>query len=500
MNRTAQQQTFVATVLDAARAGGGKNFCLRARAGTGKTSTVLELVDDYAKIFPNHEITLCAFGKKAADEMKEKLVKRGHTDWKKISASTVHSLGFGLLKFLFKCTPDDKKVLKLIDAQNDAVYREHSSNIARLVSFAKIEGFGFFNDVQIGDVGAWYRIADHYDINGFDDTSQMDDVIAAAQFIYKASLAQTDVIDFDDMILFPLVKNIRVRWQKDLLVIDEAQDTGRARQALLRKFIKPKGILIAVGDDRQGIFGFAGAQSDALDQLINGLDMQVLPLTVCWRCPRSVIAVAQQQVPDIEWAEGAIEGEVFSLDALPETLEPTDAILCRNTAPLVEQAYALLRRGVACKVEGREIGNGLLRMVNRWKVSSIDAFLNKLSNYQERETQKALARGNEAKAAEVEDRCATVRHICNACIERRQTQLDDVRQFINNMFGDDVKDVVTLATYHRSKGREWQRVFLVEHSTRCPSPYAKQPWQQHQEANLAYVAVTRSMHTLVYVR
>jgi len=58
---------------------------------------------------------------------------------------------------------------------------------------------------------------------------------------------------------------------------------------------------------------------------------------------------------------------------------------------------------------------------------------------------------------------------------------------------------VTLATYHRSKGREWTRVFLVEHSTRCPSPYARQPWQQNQEANLAYVAVTRAMATLVYV-
>jgi len=499
MNRTPQQQTFVNKIIAAARAGGGKNFALRARAGTGKTSTVLEMVDDYRKVFPNHEITLCAFGKKPADELSAKLKERGHTDWKKINASTVHSLGFGLLKFMFKSQVDDKKVLKLIDAQNGEVYREHSANIARLVSYAKIEGFGFFNDAQVGDTSAWYRIADHYDINGFDDTTQMDDVIAAAQHIYKASLAQTDVVDYDDMILFPLVKNIRVRFQKDLLVIDEAQDTGRARQALLRKFIKPMGIFIAVGDDRQGIFGFAGAQSDALDQLIEGLNMEVLPLTVCWRCPRSVIEIAQTMVPDIEWAPNAVEGEVLRMETMPDAMEPTDAILCRNTAPLIERAYALLRRGIACKVEGREIGTGLLRMVNRWKVSTIAAFLNKLTDYQEREMQKALAKGNEAKAAEVADRCETLRHICNACTDQRKTQLEDVREFINNMFGDDVKNVVTLATYHRSKGREWTRVFLVEHSTRCPSPYARQPWQQNQEANLAYVAVTRAMATLVYV-
>jgi hypothetical protein len=49
-------------------------------------------------------------------------------------------------------------------------------------------------------------------------------------------------------------------------------DIGRARQALISKFVKRHtGILLVVGDDRQGIYGFAGAQADALDQLIEEL-------------------------------------------------------------------------------------------------------------------------------------------------------------------------------------------------------------------------------------
>ena len=424
MARTVQKENFISAVLKAARNGGGKNFCLQARAGTGKTSAVVDLVDDYTAEFKSHEVTVCAYNKAAADELKVRLEKLG-VDWKKLNAATVHSLGFGLVRFAFKGVAVKQfKVRDLIEAQNAPVYREFTGAIEQLVGLAKIEGFGFFPDCNVGDASAWYKIADHYDVNGFDDTSSMDAVVQAAQHIYTLSLEQTDVIDFDDMILFPLVKKLRVRFQKDLLIVDEAQDTGRARQALLRKFVKPTGIMLVVGDDRQGIYAFAGAQADALDQLIEGLGAQVFPLTVCWRCPKAVIREAQKLVPDIEWAPDAAEGSVSAAEQMPDKMEATDAILCRNTAPLIVQAYALLRKGIACRVEGREIGTGLVKMVNRWKTAkTIDKFLVRLEDYKEREVQNALAKKNEAKAEEVRDRCETLVHLCNVCLEKKQSSL-----------------------------------------------------------------------------
>lgn len=77
--------------------------------------------------------------------------------------------------------------------------------------------------------------------------------------------------------------------------------------------------------------------------------------------------------------------------------------------------------------------------------------------------------------------------------------VDDVLEFIRSIFADGATNVITLATYHRSKGREWQRVILWEHYKRCPSKAAKQDWQRAQEDNLAYVAITRSMNTLLFV-
>jgi len=254
-----------------------------------------------------------------------------------------------------------------------------------------------------------------------------------------------------------------------------------------------------VGDDRQAIYGFTGADAAALDNLISSLRATVLPLTVTWRCPKAVVRLAQSIVPDIMAAPEAPEGLVEYLTELPATILPTDAILCRNTAPLIEIAYLLIRAGTPCKVEGRAIGDGLKQLANRWKVKSIDALLNRLDAYQEREVQKAMAKDQEQKAEQVIDKCETIRVICRACISKGQTTVRDVVAFIDGLFSDDVKGVTTLATYHRSKGREWQRVMLVRHNELCPSRAAKQQWQLDQEQNLAYVAFTRAQHTLAFI-
>jgi superfamily I DNA/RNA helicase len=501
MKLTTQQTTFVDAVVN-----GKGHKCMRARAGTGKTSTIIASVLPYIAKFPRHKIAICAFGKAIQVEIDGKLKALG-IDWKQCQAVTSHSLGFGPVRETFKDVKVDKfKVRDMLRAENARVFFQFSGAIGDLVHLAKLEGFGFFDDCQIGDVGAWYRMAEHYGVNGFDNTSDMDKVVEAAQYIYRKSLEKTDVVDFDDMVLFPLVYNLRVAYPKDLIYLDEAQDTSRARRALIKKFLTPGGRLMIVGDDRQAIMGFAGASANALDEMIEEMHAEVLPLTMTWRCPKAVVALAQRYVPDIQAADDAPEGVVLNVTELPVELRKTDAILCRNTAPLIDQAYALIRRGVACKVEGRDIGTGLLRMVDRWTaIKTVPAFLDKLEDWQARESQKAIAKGKEDKLTEIADKCDTLRVICSAVTanvkEHRSgaASLDDVRVFINNLFDDNVKGVLTLATYHRSKGREWPRVMLIEHATRCPTPYARQAWQLRQEDNLAYVAITRAQSDLVFV-
>lgn len=500
MKPTNQQQAFIDALLNTAA-----NLALVARAGCGKTSTILMGVAAQYAQNPRLEVLICAFNKAIEVEMSEKLKKAGY-DWKQVQAKTIHSLGFGLLRFLFKPEIDEKKVRKLVQAQNDDACQIYPQQVEQLVHYAKQAGFGFFPDQQIGDARAWYELADHYDVNGLDDTSEADSVVEAAQKVYRLSLAKTDTVDFDDMVLFPLVKNLRVKFAKDLVFVDEAQDLSPARQALIRKFVKPgSGRMVIVGDDRQAIYGFSGADSDALPNMIRQLRATVLPLSVTWRCPKAVVALAQTKVPDIEAAPEAPEGLVTKvttkedLDLLLAGLGPTDAILCRNTAPLVETAYKLIRAGKPCKVEGRAIGEGLINLARRWKVKTVDSLMNRLGVYQEREVQKALAKGNESKAEEVADRVGTLIEICMACVSQGKTAVQDVVDFIDNLFADGATNVTILATYHRSKGREWPRVILWQHAARCPSRAAKQDWQLAQEENLAYVAFTRAQEQVVFV-
>lgn len=536
---TAQQTAIMRELTESSN-----HLAIVARAGCGKTSTILMAVDAIADERPGAEVLVCAFNKAIADEVGEKLRERGHTDFRRTQAVTLHSLGLGLLKRAFNLTRDsidDKKVQKIVGSMTDGVnshevielHKQYGAQIIALTKMAKQAGFGFFSDLSISDVAAWQRLADHYDIDGLDDTTQAEEIIAAAQRVYSISLQRTDVIDFDDMILMPLIKNLRVRFTKDFVFLDEAQDLSRARQALARKFIGPDGRMIVVGDDRQAIYGFSGADAAALDNLIAQLGARKLPLSVTWRCPKAVVALAQTLVPDIEAAPSALEGQVLRIQharhLAPRTagqngpapsatsavasgapwysdpegpvgpLTKEDAILCRNTAPLVSLAFELIRAGIGCKVEGRNIGDGLKDLARRWRIKTTAQLRKRLEAFCERERQKALARGNEAKAEEVKDRVDTLVEICAACEAEGQTLVTDVVARIDAIFADDARGVVVLATYHRSKGREWPRVFLLEHAQRCPSKAARQPWQVKQEHNLAYVAFTRAQQALVFV-
>lgn len=510
---TAQQAAFLSALTDTQA-----NLALVARAGCGKTSTILLGVDAVAAQYPRAEQLVCAFNKSIADEVGAKLKEAGHTDWRTVQAATLHSMGFGLLKFAFKPQIDEKKVRILIaeavaagQQQQFASSADYNGSVERLglvleavgkqveelVRYAKQSGVGYFADLPIDQDKTWQDLADHYDVDGLDDQPN---AFGAARVIYQRSLHQTDVIDFDDMILFPLIKNLRVKYGKDFIFLDEAQDLSRTRQELARRFLKPRtGRMIVVGDDRQAIYGFTGADAQALPNLIAELRCQVLPLTSTWRCPAAVVRLAQSYVPDIESAPGAAEGAVHYVSALPDDLAVGDAVLCRNTAPLIEAAYGLIRQGKAVRVEGRAIGDGLVALAQRWKVKTVDALLNKLDAYQEREVGKALAKDDEVRAEQVEDKCETLRQIAQAVIAKGQSSVDDVIAFIRMLFADGADNAIILATYHRSKGREWSRVFLWEHSLRCPSRAAKQQWQMEQEANLAYVAITRAKRELYFV-
>jgi superfamily I DNA/RNA helicase len=143
--------------------------------------------------------------------------------------------------------------------------------------------------------------------------------------------------------------------------------------------------------------------------------------------------------------------------------------------------------------KSRDIGQGLLKLATRWKIKNVVALLDKLAEYRDRETTKLIAKGRETQAEALADRVETLIVLCEGC-----ETVDCVRDKINNLFQDGAP-TLTLSTMHRSKGREWDRVFLYGYNQWCPSKYARQAWQQVQEKNLQYVAITRAKDRLLIV-
>lgn len=497
-----QQQGF----LDWAKSGTG-SCVLIAVAGAGKTTVLLAAGEAM-----QGGIAYVAYNKDIVEETKGKLAERG-IDWKKMQAGTAHSFGFSALKKqLGDVKVDGYKVANILDGVFSHAAEEmdvkmlelkkYQSNIQQLVSLAKQGIFGIGNSDHENEA-AWFAIADHHDIFDFDDDDKKPPVERIVQLAMKTlqlSNANDEVVDFDDMIYLPLLYRARF-WQFDVVMVDEAQDTNRARRALVRAMVKRGGRVIAVGDPAQAIYGFTGADSDALELIKQDFNAIELPLTVSYRCPQNVVKFAQQWVSHIQAAPTAPVGSV-SETTLEDFLKRNDlnknaAVLSRTNAPNVDLAFSLIRQGTPCRIEGRDIAKQITKMMTRWKVKTLDQLDKKLATHLERETTKLLAAKKEVQLARLQDTIDTIKVVMDECRKAKQYSIDDAVTRINALFGDDVKGVLVLSSIHKSKGREWETVFWLDRLGTCPSKWARQDWQQKQERNLQYVAATRAKSNLI---
>jgi superfamily I DNA/RNA helicase len=333
----------------------------------------------------------------------------------------------------------------------------------------------------------------------------MDIVVKLSRLILRRSNAaakEAGFIDFDDMVYLPLTWNLRM-WQNDWVLIDEAQDTNPTRRALARKMLRPGGRLIAVGDPHQAIYGFSGADNDALSQIARDFSAKWMPLTVTYRCPKEVVKVAREFVSHIAAADTAPDGlsteQPFT--AVVDQLQPGDAVLCRYNKYLVNLCFKLIREGKPARIEGRAIGANLVALVNKWKASKLEVIADRTIAWRNREVAKAEAKQQDVKADQIRDRAETVLVLIERAMEQGITTKAELVKMITDLFDDrvvDNKNMITLCSVHRSKGLEWPRVFVLG-LHELMGRECRQPWQTEQEVNLQYVAVTRAQDILVNV-
>lgn len=558
------------TLFDKLKTPGPPHVIVEARAGTGKTTTLIcglqkirgevpgvdvlkdpwkpELGTWRKEIEPSPQqravwdamaesrgagsVCFVAFNKSIATELQARVPKG-------CEAMTMHSMGFRACQAAFgKLKVDQYRVQDIIadllgkdirDLRKDKL--ETVKAVEELVGLCKMNLVGFFGGnlhttaANANNSICWdetlTELASHYDVELNGNRREIFDLVP--QVLERCKAVHVDrCVDFDDMIWLPVVRSLNLT-KYDLLLVDEAQDLNRCQQQLAMAAGRR---LILCGDPKQAIYGFAGADSQSMARMEDVLSRTDrgcvrLPLTVTRRCGKAIVREAQKIVPDFEAFETNPDGRVLhALYKTEQTVEvndpsrPTtksenagyhrlvqdgDMCLCRVNAPLVSQCFRFLKAGRKANIQGRDIGQGLIKPLKKLKATDVVDLVAKLDDWhaKERRKEEAKRNPNEAKLIALQDKLD-----CLLCFTEGQETVEAVVKKIESVFTDDkTSPGIKLSSIHKAKGLEAKRVFfLMPKEGPCPHPMAKTAWAKEQEQNLLYVGITRAIEDLVYVR
>jgi superfamily I DNA/RNA helicase len=472
------------------------SLIVEAVAGSGKTTTILTALDKLieAGVDPA-SILFIAFNKNIADELAARVPKY-------VAARTFNSMGY---RALFQVLPNvvmskrnngkNWKILEDLrdrDFLSDEELQAYGAGCIRLVDTAKQTGIGILTTNTDYD---WQRLIDHYGIEFEGDVHPERAVEIAKKMLSESiELSRYGEIDFSDQLYLPVLFNVHFK-PKKYVFVDEAQDVNAIQRALLKKILGKEGRLIAVGDAKQAIYGFRGSDVDALKLIQQEFNATRLPLSICYRCASSIVELAKTIVPQIEASPTAIHGYVAELERYGAAIFTQGmAILCRNNSPLIKFAYGLIARGVGCSIRGNDIGKSIRFLIGKMDASSLSDLSDKLEAYRCKQLDLFAQRGEGEKAETLEDQIDVINMIID-----HVDNIEALYNSIENLFTDQSGKGVVLSSIHKAKGLEWNDVYFLD-AALIPSKWCKQPWQLEQEKNLYYVAVTRAMKTLTFIK
>jgi len=472
---------------------GSGSLVVEATAGSGKSTTAIKCLD-----LLTSKALFLAFNKSIADELREKAPS--HAD-----VLTLNSLGHrAWMRQVGRVTILADKTRTLVnDTLTEFEQRQYGPAIKKLVAIAKAHGLapklvknakGLIADTD----EAWDNLIGHYDIElpGKATDEEYLTLIHLARRILTLSCESKMVIDFDDQIYFPIIFGVsppKYPW----VFVDEAQDLSPAQHRLVEMALTHAGRAIFIGDSFQAVYGFRGSDANSMKNAIKRFGASVLPLSICYRCPKSHIKMAQALVPQIEAADTAPEGNVIDYGEgwSAATFTNEDLIICRNSAPLVRAAYKILAQKVAVRILGRDLGTGLISTIRKLKPKNPDDLIEKLHAWREREIKKIKLKNESGNTDKIDDRFETIMTFLDMF---PQASPEGICREIEAIYSDNTKGILTLCTIHKAKGLEANRVFVLNRNL-MPSKMARMDWEKAQEKNLEFIALTRAKDLLGFI-
>jgi superfamily I DNA/RNA helicase len=456
------------------------NLIVEARPGAGKTTNIEHLWS-----LDTHPTVYVVFNKHNQIEAQEKLPEKGGS-----AVLTLHGLGYGIVLNSFgRVVVDKYKVPNIIKDMAKFKRLRSSEHREQQYTLAKIVGIAKCMDTGTGFTPQLYENA----LCMYDDIEEYPELYRDTLDVLERSDAQTNVIDFQDQLRFPVIYDCAMPQYHSVLG-DEVQDFNPVQAALIEKLHAQRYAL--VGDSHQSIYGFRGAMNNSMSVLKEQFHCVELPLSITYRCSKAVVKEAYAVYKDIEAWEHSTEGTVRMSTADKEQYTAQDIVLCRMNRPLVVLAYALLREGIACHVKGRDIGEGLVKLIRKQRCSTVKRLVTVLTQAYAVEYESARLKDDADKMQRIVDKYESALVFCEKV--PFENDPEEVCTIIDMVFMQGKG--VTLSTVHKAKGLEAERAFILEHALHGSfTQRSKQAWQREQERNILYVAITRAKHDLVYM-
>ena len=528
---------------------GSGNGIIDAVAGAGKTTTLMGCVMHIPNL---SDVIYCAFNTSIRKELQKKF-----KDAKiNVEVSTIHALGFLMLRATRNYIVDDYKYNHIIkepkffetlvpDIDKILGYHSHPpvAELRRLEERrdtldwadknALNEGQQYVGKIimRLLDINQKYRCTleddcvECYDsmIRHFgiiphweqDYTTYPDEVNAYFKLHQKLlkegnSMAISHgIIDFTDQLYLPFYMHLNPKKKYGFVFVDECQDLSKAQVKVVEKYLRKDGRLLAVGDPYQAIYGFAGADCKSFERVKQSFNCAVLGLTDCFRCPQDVITLAQSLRADINGFKD-YPGKLYKIPSrdVIVNIKEGDLVICRSRRPLREISLRLINRDFKVKIHPDELQEFMGDYKRNFTPQELRKVLNDeiievFFDHAKERNRKLIAKENQNADAiirkilikeEVTTMEATLDFLKKKYFDWHLNTLENILKRLKLMLSNPSDDAIKISTIHRAKGLENDRVFILEYD-KLPPPRDLE-WENIQERNLHYVAVTRPKEEL----
>ena len=181
-------------------------------------------------------------------------------------------------------------ILKLCNAHVESTYQRNGSTSVRAAigNFAKVGNNGNMQKANIGGIHRW-KITDETAARNAMKLLALH-FGTGAKGVYVQDTVDEEkaenpigIVSFADMTYTPFYYDLKPPAPAVLLCVDEVQDLSVLKGDMVRRFADETTNVLLVGDRRQALYLFAGADGAAMTKNGESFNCEPLPMTICWR-------------------------------------------------------------------------------------------------------------------------------------------------------------------------------------------------------------------------